>query len=64
MRQYVSTIHNILSFNDKAKEEALVTKISLCSVYLDDLDKRRKSLKVLIVGQPGKKELLESHKNE
>ena len=50
MRHYVNTIPNILSFTDKAKEEALVTKISLCTVYLDDLDKRRKPVKVLITG--------------
>ena len=64
MRHYINTIPNILSFNDKTKEEALVKTLSLCGVYLDDLDKRRKPVRVLITGQIAKKELIESFEDE
>ena len=50
MHHYVSTVTNILSFTNKAQEEALVKKISLCTVYLSDLEKRRKPINNLATG--------------
>jgi hypothetical protein len=41
VRPYVNEVANHLNLNDKKKEE-VATKISLCNLYLDDLEKRKK----------------------
>ena len=49
VRPYVNSVINHLNLTDKKKEE-VINKISVCNHYLDDLDKRRKDMSVLILG--------------
>jgi hypothetical protein len=49
IRPYVNNVINHLNLSDKKKEEVL-NKVSICNLYLDDLEKRRKEMFVLILG--------------
>ena len=63
VRPYVNSVINHLNLNDKKKEE-VVGKISICNLYLDDLDKVKKDdMKILILGEVEKKELVETITN-
>ena len=49
VRPYVNSVINHLNLTDKKKEE-VINKISVSNHYLDDLDKRRKDMFLLILG--------------
>lgn len=58
LRPYVNEVLNGLTVSDKKKEEC-VGKVSLCNLYLDDLDKRiqtkQNPMFVQVIGQVGQK---------
>ena len=62
VRPYVNDVVNHLNLNEKKKEE-VVSKISLCNLYLDDLEKRKKEMFVMIVGEVQEKQLKQSFVN-
>lgn len=52
VRPYVNEVANHLNLSDKKKEE-VAKKISICNLYLDDIEKRKRSMSVLIIGEIG-----------
>jgi hypothetical protein len=52
VRPYVNEVANHLSLTEKKKEE-VASKISICNLYLEDLDKRKGEMSVLIIGEIG-----------
>lgn len=62
VRPYVNEVANHLSLTDKKKEE-VATKMSLCNLYLDDLDKRKKPMAMLMMGEVGEKRLVQTLKS-
>lgn len=59
VRPYVNEVVNHLNLTEKKREEVLA-KVSLCNLYLDDLERRKREMKVLVLGEIGEKELLQS----
>lgn len=58
VRPYVNSVINHLNLSDKKKEE-VISKVSLCNMYLDDLEKVKKDdMDILILGEVEKKELI------
>lgn len=57
VRPFVNNVINHLSINEKKKEDVL-GKVSLCNLYLDDLDKIKKDMSILVLGEVEKKELI------
>lgn len=57
VRPYVNEVANHLNLNEKKKEEVAV-KISLCNMYLDDLEKKKGEMFSMIIGEIGEKKLL------
>jgi hypothetical protein len=63
LRPYVNEAINLLKLGDKKLEEVL-EKISICHAYLDDLDKVKKEMSAIVVGQVCEKVLVKSLTDE